>query len=167
MTTWLKRSLLAALLLLPLADLHAQNASIVSPCGTAGYVAGQGQKAQTQDPFGDACTATIPMALTAPATSAALASNAVLKAAAGNFFGAQVNTTSAAEFVMLFNATALPANGAVTPVGVWQVPINTTLNIALPVGVSLSTGIVLGCSTTGPFTLTASTLCTFGMGLVQ
>lgn len=110
---------------------------------------------------------TTPLALTPVTASTAVESNHVLKGSAGTFYGVQVNTTSAAEWVMLFNATTLPANGAVTPVAVWQVPANTTLSISENPAFTMSTGIVIGCSTTGPFTLTASALCTFAGGSVQ
>lgn len=110
---------------------------------------------------------TTPSASTPVTATTAVASNYVLKAAPGTFFGAQVNTTSAAEYVMLFNATALPSNGAVMWVAVWQVPANSTLSISENPGLTLSTGITLGCSTTGPYTLTASALCGFGAGVVQ
>jgi hypothetical protein len=33
--------------------------------------------------------------------------------------------------------------------------------------VTFGTGITLGCSTTGPFTLTASATCAFMLGIVQ
>ena len=68
---------------------------------------------------------------------------------------------------MLFNLTALPANGAVTPVAWWQVPAGSTLSVSEAPALTMSTGITVGCSTTGPFTLTASALCTFGAGVVQ
>ena len=105
--------------------------------------------------------------VTPVASSTSLASSAVLKSSAGAFFGVQVNTTSSAEWVMVFAASALPANGAVTPVLWWQVPPGTTLSVSENPGLSLTSGIVVACSTTGPFTLTASALCTFGGGVVQ
>jgi hypothetical protein len=110
---------------------------------------------------------TSPAALTPVTASTSLSSSQVLKSSAGTFFGAQVNTTTAAVFVMLFNATSLPSNGAVTPIGWWQVPANSTASIAEAPAASMGAGITLGCSTTGPFTLTATSTCTFAMGMVQ
>ena len=113
-------------------------------------------------------TTTNPAAITPQTASSALASNAVLKASAGTLYGFQVNnTTTVLEWVMLFNLTALPANGAVTPVAWWQVPAGSTLSVSEAPALTMSTGITVGCSTTGPFTLTASALCTFGAGVVQ
>lgn len=108
-----------------------------------------------------------PLALTPVTASTALESNHVLKGSGGTFYGVQANTTSAGEWVMLLNATSLPSNGAVTPIAWWQVPINTTLSISESPAFTMSTGIVIACSTTGPFTLTASALCTFAGGVVQ
>ena len=110
---------------------------------------------------------TTPVAITPVAASSSLESNHILKASGGNFFGVQVNTTSASEWVMLFNATTLPSNGAVTPVAWWQVNASSTLSVSETPGLTFGTGVVIGCSTTGPFTLTASALCTFGAGIVQ
>lgn len=147
-----------------------QNAQVVSPCGTPNSTYGPGEsKPLTQDTTGRECgsvTAT-PGSLTAVAASTALESNHVLSASAKTFFGAQINTTSAAEFVMAFDATSLPSNGAVTPKLVWQVAANSTLSVGENPGIPFTTGIVLGCSTTGPFTLTASALCMFAAGQVQ
>ena len=109
----------------------------------------------------------VPLAVTPVTASTALSSNQVLKASAGTFFGANVNTSSATKYVMLFNATSLPSNGAVTPVAFWQVGSPQTLSISEIPGLSMSAGIVLGCSTTGPLTLTATIDCNFGAGAVQ
>ena len=130
-----------------------------------GYGSASNNSSLSLDGQGSLCTRG-PAATVVVATSA-VASNQVLKALPGFFWGAQVNTTSAAEFVMLFDATALPANGAVTPVAVWQVPANTTIQLQPPTGVRMFNGITLGCSTTGPYTLTASALCGFSLGVVQ
>lgn len=96
--------------------------------------------------------------------SSALASSSVLCAAACNAYGFQVNTTTAAEWVMAFNATSAPADGAVTPARWWQVPANGTLTVDMTEGgvpIRYGTGWTLVCSSTGPFTKTASALCTF------
>ena len=110
---------------------------------------------------------TTPVAITPVAASSSLESSHILKGSGGNFFGVQVNTTSASEWVMLFNATTAPSDGAVTPVAWWQVNASSTLSVSEMPGLALSTGIVIVCSTTGPFTKTASALCTFGAGIVQ
>lgn len=152
-------------------EVEAQNGNVVTTCPATAGLTGS-TSGFFMDAGGNLCInlgsiTSVPIALTPVTASSALASSQVLKGSAGAFYGAQVNSTSAAEWVMLFNATVLPSNGAVTPVAWWQVAANSTLSISEGIGLSLSTGIVLGCSTSGPFTLTASTLCTFGSGVVK
>lgn len=94
-----------------------------------------------------------------PATITAAVSNAVICAAACNLYGFQANTGAASGFVLLFNATSAPADGAVTPVKFWQIAANSTLGVDVTSGgvpVRLSTGATLVFSTTGPLTKTAS-----------
>jgi hypothetical protein len=56
-----------------------------------------------------------------------------------------------------FDATALPSNGAVTPAKCYTVPAATaSLSGAFPTPAAFATGITIGVSTTGCFTLTAS-----------
>jgi len=96
------------------------------------------------------------------AVSSALASNLVVKASAGNLFTFNVSADStlsgAAWWIMVFNATSLPANGAVTPAKCYAMASGTTSYSAswgtLPI--YLGTGITIGVSTTGCFSLTAS-----------
>lgn len=107
---------------------------------------------------------TAPASTTLPLTQSALVSNVVLTAAAGHTLqGFTVTITSATEWVMVFDAATLPSNGAVTPKNVYYVPSDGTggsisVNWQNPEG-TFFTGIVIGCSSTGPFTLTASSLC--------
>jgi hypothetical protein len=97
----------------------------------------------------------------APVCSSALASSLVLNAAACSLFGFQVNTTTAAGWVMLFDATSAPVDGAVTPKKWWQIGPNSTLGIDSLPPLSMLTGAVLVFSTTGPFTKTASATAAF------
>jgi hypothetical protein len=149
------------------AVLSTGNPLFITGAGTAGTpatnpVTVQGISGGTTIPVTDT-----PLAITPVTASTTLESSHILKGSAGNFFGVQVNTTSASEWVMLFNATTAPADGAVAPVAWWQVNASSTLSISEMPGLALSTGIVLVCSTTGPFTKTASALCTYGAGVVQ
>jgi hypothetical protein len=85
----------------------------------------------------------------------------VAKASAGNLYSFQVSadsTLSAASWwVMIFNATSLPANGAVTPAKCYAIPAGATgFNGAFPVPAYFSSGITIGVSTNGCFTLAAS-----------
>lgn len=91
-------------------------------------------------------------------------------------YGGQVNNTSAASlWVMMFDASSVPANGTVTGclngaasrpciLKWYQMGANSTIGISelyttqpYPVLAGLS----LVCSSTGPFTLTATSTCVF------
>jgi hypothetical protein len=73
----------------------------------------------------------------------------------------QVNSGASAVWVMAFDATSAPADGTVAPIKWWQLATATTLNVAWPNPVKLNSGLVLVCSTTGPFSKTASSTCEF------
>lgn len=92
-----------------------------------------------------------------PSTTTAVASNQVLKASAGTLYGGSV-TATVAGYLLIFNATSLPANGAVTPVKCLSVPAGQTVSFSADSGTAwvFSTGITLGFSTTGCYMLTAS-----------
>jgi hypothetical protein len=99
---------------------------------------------------------------TAPIPSASLESNHVLRTGAGNLYGFQANFVTCASapcWVMVFDATALPSNGTVTPVKWYQANQNQTIGVRYSPPLKMTTGIVVGCSTTGPFTLTATAQC--------
>ena len=96
------------------------------------------------------------------AVTAALASNKVVKASAGNLYSFNVSADStlsgAAWWIMIFDATSLPGDGGVTPAKCYAVPTGTTsYSAAFNLPVAFTTGIVIGVSTTGCFTKTAST----------
>ena len=110
---------------------------------------------------GDAAVALTPSAAAgaaiAPATSTAVASSQVLKAAAGNGYRYAVTTGASAGYFMVFDATALPANGAVTPKICRAAPANSSLEIDHSTAPDrFAAGIVEAFSTTGCYTLTAS-----------
>jgi hypothetical protein len=93
-----------------------------------------------------------------PNTSAALEASRVIKSSAGNLYGLNV-TATAAGYIMIFDATAAPADGAVTPK--WVMPLAAGSGFSgppsgTPIAMSFSTGIVAVYSSTGPFTKTAS-----------
>lgn len=99
---------------------------------------------------------------TSTTASSALAANLVVKASAGNLYGFQVSADStlsgAAWWIMVYNATAAPGEGAVTPAKCYAMPSGTTaFSASWPLPVQFSTGITIGVSTTGCFTKTAST----------
>ncbi len=103
-------------------------------------------------------------AATTSASSTAAASNLVLKGSAGNLYNLTVTIGATSGYLLLFDATALPSNGAVTPVYCLPVTSNGTnggaaLDFSTPK--RFGTGITAGFSTTGCFTLTASTTANF------
>jgi hypothetical protein len=93
-----------------------------------------------------------------PGSSSALEASHVLKASAGNLYSLYVATTTAAGWLMTFNATSAPADGSVTPVEAIQIPAGSAAAISFDGAPPdyYSTGIVAVFSTTGPFTKTAS-----------
>lgn len=97
----------------------------------------------------------------APVVTSALASNKVLKASAGNLYSLEVSADStlsgAAWWVMVFDATSLPGDGAVTPAKCYAMASGTTMaSFAWPTPAAFATGITAGVSTNGCFTLAAS-----------
>lgn len=101
-------------------------------------------------------------------SSPAAESGRVLKATGGNLFSFSVTNGATAGYVMVINAAAVPANGAVTPVICLQLPANTSVGVQWDARnpLSLNTGIVLVYSTTGCFTKTASATAFFA-GQIQ
>lgn len=101
-------------------------------------------------------------AAVAPVSASALAANTVIKASAGNLYSFEVSADStlygAIWYIMIYNATSAPVDGAVTPVKCYIMPANVYQYAgAFPTPISFSTGITIGVSTTGCFTKTAST----------
>jgi hypothetical protein len=93
-----------------------------------------------------------------PVVSGSLEGSHVLKASAGNLYDAYVTTGTTPGYVMVFNATSAPGDGAVTPIDCIQAPPSQTtslFSLASPPEV-FSTGITIVFSTTGCFTKTIS-----------
>lgn len=93
-----------------------------------------------------------------PGSSSALEASHILKASAGNLYSLYVTTTSVSGYLMTFNATSAPADGAVTPVECIPVASGSAVSISFAGAPPdhYSTGIVAVFSTTGPFTKTGS-----------
>lgn len=94
--------------------------------------------------------------------TSAIAANLVVKASAGNLYGLQVSADStlsaAAWWIIIYNATSAPADGAITPSKCFAMPLGaTSFSASWDIPVQFSTGITVGVSTTGCFTKTAST----------
>lgn len=107
-------------------------------------------------------------------TATAVESGHVMKAKPGTVSGFQVNNTNAAaRWVMLINVIAVPSNGALTGCTVaqtsgcvvkwYQVAGSSTIGVSWSPGppLQLNVGVVLVCSSTGPFTLTLAADCAF------
>lgn len=88
--------------------------------------------------------------------SAAAASSLVLRSVPGRIDIIQVNSGATPGYVMLHDAAAAPANGAVTPVLVWQIAADSTISAGFDPPLEMSVGGVLTFSTTGPTTQTLS-----------
>lgn len=95
-------------------------------------------------------------------SSSALAANQVLKATPGTLASFEVSADStlsaAAWWIMIYDAASAPADGAVTPAkcyGMASGTVSFSAGWAQPV--AFLTGMVIGVSTTGCFTKTAST----------
>lgn len=102
-----------------------------------------------------------------PVKSASAESNHVLDATAGNLYSVYVTTGATAGFLMLFNATSAPADGAVTPIECLIAPANSTTGLdRSQIPDVFSTGITSVFSSTGCFTKTASATAFFS-GLVK
>ena len=96
-----------------------------------------------------------------PVVSGAAEGSKVLKASAGNLYAYQVTTGASAGYVMLFNATSSPADGAVTPVKCVSVAANSTVGASMEPPEYFSTGITAVFSTTGCYTKTVSATAMF------
>lgn len=93
----------------------------------------------------------------APVVSTAAEASHLIKAAPGNLYSLYVTTGAAAGYVMTFNLTSTPPDGAVTPVECVVAPANSTVSISFNGPPDIySTGIVAVFSSTGCFTKTAS-----------
>jgi hypothetical protein len=157
-------------------DLSTINTTLGSPfqaggsVGNTGFNALQGGTANAVgNPFYvSPATGTVwPLSSTTPVQTTALASNLVVCASACvlSDFEVNVDTTLSAStwYLMIFNATSLPGDGAVAPVKCYAEPAGKTQDGATfgNGGISLSTGAVIGVSTTGCYTKTASVHATF------
>jgi len=101
-----------------------------------------------------------------PIVSTALENSHVMSAAPGSITSLTVVNGAASGWVLLFDAVALPANGAVTPKWFFQMGANSSMATSFNPPWQFATGIVAGFSTTGPFVLTASATAAFA-GTVQ
>ncbi len=110
---------------------------------------------------GIAAVATVPntsanTAIT-PVVSTAVEGSHILKASAGNLYGVAVTTAGTAGYLLVFNATSAPADGAVTPLLCRAVGAYSSVDVDYGnIPVRYSTGITAVFSSTGCFTKTIS-----------
>lgn len=86
----------------------------------------------------------------------AVASALTLKGSAGTLADLTVTSGASAGFVMVFNATSAPADGAVTPALCYSIAANSTFQLINSDRMYFSTGVTVVFSTTGCFSKTAS-----------
>lgn len=96
-----------------------------------------------------------------PSSSSALAANQVVAALPANLWSFEVSADStlsaAAWFIMIYDATTAPSDGSVTPAKCYALASGTTLfSASFTLPIQFQNGIVIGVSTTGCFTKTAS-----------
>jgi len=92
-----------------------------------------------------------------PVVSTALETGHVLKNAAGNLYGLNVSTTTAAGRVLIHDAAAVPGAGAVTPIRDYPIAAGQSIDLTFEPPLQCITGISVSFSTaTTPFTQTNS-----------
>lgn len=160
---------------LPLPVTGAGGGGSVTVAATASAAAptySAGAQPLSQDLNGNLRTVTGPSSASSagitPVVSTAVESNHILKGSAGNLYGVYITTGATPGFMMVFNATTAPADGAVTPNQCIVAPANSTTGLTFNSGPPsvFSTGITAVFSSTGCFTKTASATAFFN-GRVQ
>lgn len=97
-----------------------------------------------------------------PVVSTAAEANHVLKNSPGNLYGVVITTGGTAGYLLLFDATSAPSDGAVSPIYCVNTPANTTTGLSFAAAPAVfATGITASFSSTGCFTKTASATATF------
>lgn len=153
--------------LLPLALLvllawPVKAAPLHAPCLQTGPSSVQCDPVNSTNPMP---TTTVPSAAAgagiAPAGTQSAASNQVLCSAACNVYSVTVTIGATAGWVMLFDATALPSNGATGASMVWCYPVNSDgtkggIDVERARPWVMATGAVVGFSSTACNSLTAS-----------
>lgn len=89
-------------------------------------------------------------------SSAAVTGGQVIKASAGNLSDFNVTTGATPGYVLIFNSTTVPADGAVTPTRCYVVGANSSVGALFDPPLAFSTGISIAFSSTGCFSKTAS-----------
>jgi hypothetical protein len=87
----------------------------------------------------------------------------VFAGVSARLFSYQVSTGASAGYIMVFDATAAPADGAVTPaLPSVQIAASSTYNFSPTNPALFANGVTICFSTTGPFSKTASATAMLG-----
>jgi hypothetical protein len=127
-----------------------------SPAGVRGRdislasIVGMGTLAVAEAPSSVAGAAILPTATTVAASSV------TLKSSAGNLYSLNVAASTAAGWVMVFDAATAPADGAVQPKKVYDLAIGQARDFQFTPPLRMAAGCTVVFSTTGPYTKTAS-----------
>lgn len=138
-------------------------------CAAAGAPASEATQADILAALNTLIAQAVPSCTAAPVVSGSAGDSLVLKASAGTLCGVYVtNATATPGFLMVFNSTTEPADGAVTPFACVPVPANGIGSVSFGTGFgsSYSTGITASISSTGCFTKTTTGMSGFFAGQV-
>lgn len=153
------RRLLIGLAILTGLALPAGAAPLSSPCTQTGPGSAQCDPVNSTNPLPvtAAPSATAALGIT-PVVSAALESNHVIKASAGNFYSGYITTGATAGWLLLANSASAPTAGgaAIAPLACVLAPANQTTSISASPPMVFSTGITMVFSSSGCLTNTAS-----------
>ena len=146
----------------PLVDATGISRPMNAEQGALGYtlhsvpeVAGAAVGTANPMPVASTPTATAPGLATV--SSAALETAHVIKAAPGNLYSFSVTATSVGGFVQIFDAIAVPADGAVLPRKVYALPAGVSVGDGWAIPLAFVNGIVIVFSAAAtPFTKTTS-----------
>jgi len=101
-----------------------------------------------------------------PVATPAVAGSLIACTGPCNLYSFHISSGASAGFLLLFNQTTVPADGAVTPSACINVAANSTVLVALSVPVRFTTGMVAVFSTTGCFTKTISATAFISAGTI-
>lgn len=139
----------------------SSNATIVAPLGVQSQAASVATTINGALPAGTNALGSVSITSATHVQTTALASSQVIVGSAHQLTSFEVAADStlsgAAWWIMIYDATSAPADGAVTPAKCYAMPNGATnFNGAFNSPPAFTTGIVIGVSTTGCFTKTAS-----------
>ena len=138
---------------------------LLSANETASFVVSPGQKvaviANSAGGAGGGTATVVPSSAAAagivPSVTAASGSSQVVCATACNLYGFNLTSGASAGTAYVFNAAALPGNGAVTPSKCYQIAANSSIGVSYEPPIRMSTGATVGFGTgTNCFSLAAS-----------